>query len=106
MMWLGGMWREILLLCDNAAHRVLRVDSLTKGTDSRCLLDSRDVLAAVLRHGGAAFALVHTHPSGDARPSPEDHAVTESLARAAEIMGLAMIDHVIVAGARWCSVTR
>jgi len=95
---------ECFVVVLNASHRVLRVESLTIGTDNHCLLDCRDVLAAVLRHGGAAFALVHTHPSGEASPSPEDHAVTESLARAAEIVGLAMIDHIILAGTRWCSV--
>lgn len=95
---------ESFVVVLNPANRVLMVESLTTGTDNRCLLDNRDVLAAVLRHGGAAFALVHTHPSGEASPSPEDHAVTESLARAAEIVGLALIDHVILAGTRWCSV--
>jgi DNA repair protein RadC len=88
-----------------ASHRVLRVHPLTTGTDNHCLLDDRDVLT-VLRHVGAAFALVHTHPSGDARPSSEDHAVTESLGRAAEAVGLAMIDHIVIAGTRWSSVTK
>jgi DNA repair protein RadC len=89
-----------------ASHRVLRVHPLTTGTDNHCLLDDRDVLTAVLRHVGAAFALLHTHPSGDARPSSEDHAVTESLGRAAEAVGLAMIDHIVIAGTRWSSVTK
>ncbi|MGH2699315.1 MAG: JAB domain-containing protein [Actinomycetota bacterium] len=97
---------ESFVVVLSAANRVLRVEPLTTGTDSRCLLESRDVLAAVLRYGGAAFALVHTHPSGETRPSRQDRATTEELGRAAEVVGLAMIDHIILAGTRWCSVLK
>lgn len=95
---------ESFVVVLSASHRVLRVDSLTVGTESRCLLDTRDVLAVVLRHGGAAFALAHTHPSGDASPSAEDLATTRALAQAAGTVGLEMLDHLILTGAKWASV--
>jgi DNA repair protein RadC len=36
------------------------------------------------------------HPSGSTEPSPEDIEVTEKLARAGEILGIKLLDHVIV----------
>jgi len=95
---------ESFVVVLNASHRLLRVELITKGTESRCLLDAKDVIATVLRSGGSAFALVHTHPSADASPSPEDLAVTRALADAAEVVGLEMVDHVILAGPKWSCV--
>lgn len=95
---------ESFVVVLNAAYRVLRIEPIGRGSESRCPLDPRDVLATVLRFRGAAFALVHTHPSGDASPSPEDVAITRALAGAAEAVGLVMLDHVILAGPKWTSV--
>lgn len=57
----------------------------------------RDVLRVLLRAGAAAFVLVHNHPSGDPTPSAEDRAFTEAIAVAAELVGLRLCDHVVVA---------
>jgi DNA repair protein RadC len=39
---------------------------------------------------------VHNHPSGDPEPSKEDIELTKRLAKAGEIVGIDVIDHVIV----------
>ncbi|HZJ51399.1 MAG TPA: DNA repair protein RadC, partial [Actinomycetota bacterium] len=83
---------ESFVVVLNASHRVLRIEPISKGTESRCLLDAKEVLTMVLRCGGSAFALVHTHPSGDPSPSPEDLAFTRALAGAADAVGLVMLD--------------
>lgn len=95
---------ECLVVVLDPRKRVLRVECLTVGTDDRCLLSPRDVLRAVLKHQGAALALVHTHPSGDPRPSSEDIVATRGLQTASEAVGVELIDHVVIAGRRWCSV--
>lgn len=46
----------------------------------------------------AGLVLVHNHPSRSPDPSEEDLRATEHLIRAAEVMGLRIIDHIIVAG--------
>ncbi len=48
------------------------------------------------REAGAAVLFLHNHPSGDPTPSPEDRRVTERLRRAGEILGIAVLDHVVV----------
>ena len=49
-----------------------------------------------MRENAAAIIVCHNHPSGNCEPSDEDISVTHNLERAGEIMGIALIDHVIV----------
>jgi DNA repair protein RadC len=77
---------------------------LTEGSIDRSLLPVRDILNAVLRHDGRAFAVAHNHPSGDPTPSDTDRRATAELAAAAQVVGLRFLDHVIVSGEKWRSV--
>lgn len=56
-----------------------------------------DVLAPILARKLPAFLLVHNHPSGDPTPSPSDIATTQTLFKAAELMGVQLLDHVVIA---------
>jgi DNA repair protein RadC len=69
-----------------------------------CSLEPRDVLRAVVRDAASAFVLLHNHPSGDPRPSPEDVDLTAAVARAASIIGTPLVDHVIVGGTEHASL--
>jgi DNA repair protein RadC len=101
----GRPQEEVVLVVTNTANRVLRTMPVTRGSADRCLLVVRDVISAVLRCGGAAFAVAHNHPSGDPTPSPEDRAVTQRLRNAAETVGLRFLDHIVVAGSDWRSTS-
>lgn len=103
---LAGLRRErVLVLVLDAGNRVQRVVSLTDGSVDRSLLPVREVLNAVLRNDGTAFALAHNHPSGDLTPSPQDLHSTEAVALAAPIVGLRFLDHLIVTDAAWLNLT-
>jgi DNA repair protein RadC len=95
--------RVVVLVC-NGANRVRRTVTLTDGSIDRSLLPVRDILNAVLRHDGRAFAVAHNHPSGDPTPSEADRLATVELSAAAKTVGLRFLDHVIVAGDEWRSV--
>ena len=99
----GRPREEVILVVTNNANRVLRTMPITRGGTDRCVLVARDVISAVLRCGGAAFAVVHNHPSGDPTPSAEDRAVTGRIKAAAEVVGLRFLDHIVVAGPEWRS---
>ena len=78
-------------------HRVLGEEMVSQGTLTASLVHPREVFRPALRASAAALILVHNHPSGDPTPSAEDRAVTERLARAGEILGVRVLDHVVVA---------
>jgi len=54
------------------------------------------LLSFVLLQGSERFILAHNHPSGDPKPSDADLKMTARAIRAAEVLGLQMVDHVIV----------
>jgi DNA repair protein RadC len=51
----------------------------------------------LIQAGASAAILVHNHPSGAPEPSADDLTLTERLAQAGELLGIALLDHVIVA---------
>ncbi|WP_447411824.1 JAB domain-containing protein, partial [Clostridium perfringens] len=52
----------------------------------------RDLIRAALVQDAAALILAHNHPSGSATPSADDLAYTRALARAAEPVGVTLVD--------------
>jgi DNA repair protein RadC len=96
--------RVVLLVC-GPRNTVLDVVLLSDGTAHSATFPIRQLLAEVLRRDGTAFALAHNHPSGDATPSNADRRTTSALRQAANDVGLRMLDHVVVAGSEWRSVT-
>jgi len=50
--------------------------------------------------------LVHNHPSGDARPSPQDIATTKAFIAAGKILDLTVEDHVVIGTNSWVSMRR
>jgi DNA repair protein RadC len=88
----------------DAKHRVLRTTLLSVGTLDASIVHPRDVFRAATAAGAAALVLFHNHPSGDPTPSEDDIELTKRLVLAGELMGIGVIDHVIVAESRFCSL--
>lgn len=96
---------QLLVLITDAKLGLRHVETLATGGLTGASFSTRDVLAAVLRHDGAGLALAHNHPSGDPTPSKIDIETTEAIITAAETLGLRFLDHVIVTGDQWRSIT-
>lgn len=103
---LAGLRRErvIVLVCD-AANRVKRTVIVAEGSIDRSPAPVREILNAVLRLDGRAFALAHNHPSGDAEPSHADRRATADVAAGAKIAGLRFLGHIVIAGDDWAAVS-
>jgi len=43
--------------------------------------------------------LVHSHPSGNVEPSPQDNNMTERIRKAGELLGIKLLDQLIIAPA-------
>jgi len=95
--------RFVVVLLD-ARHRVMRTEIVSQGTLTASLVHPREVFRPALRDAAAALVLVHNHPSGDPTPSREDREVTIRLARAGEILGVRVLDHVVLAERGYCSL--
>jgi DNA repair protein RadC len=85
-------------------RRVLRTTVISIGTLDASLVHPREVFREAATAGAAALVLFHNHPSGDPEPSADDVALTRRLASAGVLMGIEVVDHVVLADARYCSL--
>ena len=69
---------------------------VSRGTENTSLLSIRDLFLQALKKGAYRIFLVHNHPSGDPYPSSEDITLTKRVIDAGNILGIALVDHIIV----------
>lgn len=87
---------ELWVLGVDAKNCLRSARMVARGGTFSATVRARDVLREILREGSPGFILVHNHPSGDPEPSPEDLTFTTAIAKAALVVGVPLLDHVIV----------
>ena len=87
----------------NTKHRLLRTVLISIGTLDASLVHPREVFRTAAMHRAAAIILFHNHPSGDPTASADDVALTARLVEAGALMGIEVVDHMVLAGSRYCS---
>ncbi len=85
-------------------NRLIADKDIFRGTFARAAVEPRAILREALALGAMSIVLWHTHPSCDPTPSTADFSFTKHLAKAAEIVGLRLADHLILGGHRWISL--
>jgi DNA repair protein RadC len=50
--------------------------------------------------------MAHNHPSGDPSPSADDIRTTREAARAGQLLGIDVADHLVFGAGRWVSLRR
>lgn len=81
----------------DARHRVIRVRIVSVGSLDSTIVHPREVFREAASVSAAAVVLFHNHPSGDPTPSTDDLVLTTRMVSAGDIMGIAVLDHVILA---------
>ncbi|GJL59715.1 MAG: hypothetical protein NPIRA03_25720 [Nitrospirales bacterium] len=87
---------EFRVLLLDTKHKVLGVHTVSVGSLTVSIVHPREVFKAAILANAAAIIGVHNHPSGDPTPSPEDHALTQRLAKAGALLGIRLLDHVVI----------
>ena len=79
---------------------------ISVGAVDASIVHPAQVFGPALRELGVSrVILVHSHPSGDPRPSLQDVKLTRELCKAGKLLGIEVVDHVILGdGARWSSM--
>lgn len=86
----------LLVLYLNARHELLEKEIVGVGSLNTNLIEPKEIFAKALLYPCAFLILAHNHPSGDPTPSKADIGFTFRIQKAAEIMGLTLLDHLIV----------
>lgn len=80
----------------NGMREVISIRVLSKGGGNMAVIRPREVFCEAIKEHASAIILCHNHPSGICFPSEEDIATTEDLHKAACMIGIALLDHVII----------
>ena len=80
----------------NGAHEVLAVRVVSVGILNKTIVHPREVFSDPLGDRAAANIVCHNHPSGQLEPSEEDRNITRRLYAAGELLGIALLDHLIL----------
>ena len=87
----------------DARHRIMGEERISEGSLTSSIVHPREVFVPAVRESAGAIVFVHNHPSGEPTPSEDDIAVTRRLERAAELLGIRVLDHVIVGDGEYAS---
>jgi DNA repair protein RadC len=88
---------ELWVVCLDGRNHLRAARRVAQGGLHHCTVAPGDVLRRGLYEAATSIILVHNHPSGDPTPSPEDLVLTRRIADAADIVGMPLVDHVILA---------
>ncbi len=85
---------KLILL--NTKNIVISTKDIFKGTLNSSVVHPREVFKEAVQRGSANIIVCHNHPSGDPTESSDDVRVTKIFARAGEVMGIPVLDHIII----------
>ena len=93
---------RVLLL--NTRNEVVGQRVIYQGNVNSSAVRAAEVLRPAVVEAVPTVVVVHNHPSQDPDPSPNDVTITRSLKRAAELLDIELLDHVIIGGKRHVSL--
>ena len=80
----------------NQANQVLGCSTISEGGISATSVDVRLILQGALLTNASGIILAHNHPSGNLKPSTEDCKVTSQIQKAAKLLDMKVLDHIIL----------
>ena len=93
--------REQFLICGlDAKHAIIGVNVVSVGSLTLSIVHPREVFKPLILMNAAAWICAHNHPSGDPTPSQEDRVLTSRLKQGADLLGITLLDHLILADER------
>lgn len=88
----------------DAAGCVIHSEVVARGSATTAHVSARDLMVRAVELGSSLLVVGHNHPSGALRPSRSDVQFTARIERMAEDFEMRLIDHLIVARGKACSI--
>ena len=92
------------VLCLTARSRVIGWYEVSRGSVNSAWVAPRDVFRAAMLSNAASLILAHNHPSGESQPSDDDCRLTKRMVEGANLLGIAILDHIIIGDHEYASV--
>ena len=89
----------------NHACKYQSHELVSSGGHSATVVDVRMILKSCLLYNADQIIMAHNHPSGSTKPSEADKQLTRQVKEAAALMSIKLVDHIIVAGNGYLSMS-
>jgi DNA repair protein RadC len=87
-------------------NQLIKIAEISVGSLDSSIVHPREVFKEAISASAAGVIFVHNHPSGDVEASEDDIALTKRLAKAGDIVGIDVLDHIIIGGKNYNSLKR
>lgn len=94
---------ELWIALTNRAGKVIEKMKISQGGLGETSADLRFIMKAAINTTCHGIILCHNHPSGNMQPSPQDDLLTSRLGKAAELMNIQLLDHIIISDQQYYS---
>ena len=93
-----------VILLDRRNH-VLEIVEIYQGSVNSSQVRVGEIFKPAIARTASAVVVVHSHPSGDPTPSPDDVAVTRAMVQAGKLLDCEVLDHLVIGhGGKWVSL--
>ncbi len=92
----GKKKEHFLAILLDTRGQLIKTSEISIGSLDSSVVHPREVFKEAMSASAASVIFVHNHPSGDTEPSEDDIRLSERLAKAGEVMGIDVLDHIIV----------
>lgn len=86
----------ILLITLDTKNQVSGVFEVGRGNINSAIVSPREIFKRAILNNSTNIIIAHNHPSQDPSPSECDLSITKNLIKCGEILGIALLDHLIV----------
>jgi len=84
--------------CLDTKNRVRKLVEVSRGSLNASIVHPRELFKEAVGVSAASVVVCHNHPSGDPTPSGADIQLTRRLAKAGDVLGIDVLDHVVIGG--------
>ena len=85
-------------------NNVIKIKDVAKGSGNFVVATIKSVLNEAVKVEAPKIILVHNHPGGDPTPSNEDFEFTIKVEKAAKILGIELLDHIVIGKLKYISI--
>lgn len=103
--YFGKEVESMLVLAIDTRGFIVRRKEIAVGANNFMHVDALSIFKVCIEESCNRLVMTHNHPSGDARPSPEDIEITNRVNKMCEVLGMNLLDHVIFGRGQYFSIT-
>jgi DNA repair protein RadC len=104
---LKGKKKEYFLaILLDTRSQLIKIAEISIGSLDSSIVHPREVFKEAISASAASVIFAHNHPSGDPEASEDDINLTKRLAKAGEIVGIDVLDHIIIGDKKNLSLKR